>query len=469
MTSAEQGMMTESEERGSRVTEHQSAAVGARRRAGYLGLWRTVLPELGYLLLILPIVVAGLAVLSSVFFTGLGMLAIVVGVLVVLAALFIARGFGMLEILRLRASGRPRIEAPRWDRQAPGQGALAKTLAPLIDGHYWLYLLHGMIVAPIVGILSWTVVVSWLSVALFGTTYWMWQGLVGFDGRDGSLGAGLVDWLHLPGGETAIRTADSLLLLVIGLAALALLPFVTRGFTVMNWAIAQGMLGVFRSERLASEVAGLASSRTAAVSAEGSALRRLERDIHDGPQQRLVRLQMDLAAADRQLERDPEKARALIEEAMTQSREALDELRALSRGFAPPILLDRGLVAALDALAHRSAVPVRFDARVPEGLELPVELERNAYFIAAEALTNAVKHSGAERVDLRLEVRRIPETDASWLDVVVEDAGRGGAAAVDGHGLAGLAERAHGLGGSLELSSPEGGPTRVAAHLPITR
>src|SRR5690606_7954797 len=122
-------------------------------------------------------------------------------------------------------------------------------------------------------------------------------------------------------------------------------------------------------------------------------LRRLERDIHDGPQQRLVRLQMDIAAAERQLEQDPDQARLLLATAKEQSREALEELRALSRGFAPPILLDRGLVAALESLAARNVVPTTVVDALPADAELPQEIERNAYFIATEALANATKHA----------------------------------------------------------------------------
>src|SRR5690606_21550571 len=154
----------------------------------------------------------------------------------------------------------------------------------------------------------------------------------------------------------------------------------------------------------------------------------LERDIHDGPQQRLVRLQMDIAAAERQLETDPEAARKLLEEARQQSKDALEELRALSRGFATPIRLDRGLVAAQEPLAARSAVTVRVDSSLPADIDPPTELERNAYFIAGEGLTNAVKHSGGTAIDLRLDLRRLPESDETWLDITVTDDGRGGAA-----------------------------------------
>jgi signal transduction histidine kinase len=212
---------------------------------------------------------------------------------------------------------------------------------------------------------------------------------------------------------------------------------------------------------LRQQVTGLASSRSAAVAAEGTALRRLERDIHDGPQQRLVRLQMDLAAADRQLDDDPAAARKLLEEALQQSKDALDELRALSRGFAPPILLDRGLVAALESLAVRAAVPTTVVSELPDGTALPEELQRNAYYIAAEALTNVAKHAEATAATVTVRV-----ADGA-LEIEVADDGRGGAISVAGHGIAGLHERVHGLGGTLEVTSPDGGPTSVVAHLPL--
>ncbi|MCU1424439.1 MAG: sensor histidine kinase, partial [Microbacteriaceae bacterium] len=261
---------------------------------------------------------------------------------------------------------------------------------------------------------------------------------------------------------------DSIVYLVLGVVFLALLPFVTRGLVVLHHIVARGLLGAFTSEALRLKVGSLEASRGAALSAEGHSLRRLERDIHDGPQQRLVRLQMDLAAADRQLDKNPARARQLIAEAMEQSRDALEELRALSRGFAPPILLDRGLVAALQSTAVRSAVPVRVTSELPADLELPQEIERNAYFVASEAITNAVKHSGAGAIDVWVFLRRVADTDDTWLDLVVTDNGRGGAAVVAGHGLAGLDDRLLGLGGTIEIDSPVGGPTVVTAHLPLS-
>jgi signal transduction histidine kinase len=302
---------------------------------------------------------------------------------------------------------------------------------------------------------------------LGGVSYWFWQQFPP-DG-DGRVypAQWLLEHIGLPVGGADPSTVDGIAFFVLGLVLLATLPFVTRGLVSLHWLVAKGMLGAFRSEALTREVATLSSSRTAAVAAEGTALRRLERDIHDGPQQRLVRLQMDLAAADRQLDADPAAARTLLGEALQQSKDALDELRALSRGFAPPLLLDRGLVAALDSMASRSSIPVKFVAEVPEGTSLPAELERNVYFLAAEAVTNAEKHSGAKNVTLRVWLRHEPDGGPSWLELTVSDDGVGGATATAGHGLAGLEERVHGLGGTLTVTSPDGGPTVVSAQVPF--
>src|SRR5207302_4479357 len=123
------------------------------------------------------------------------------------------------------------------------------------------------------------------------------------------------------------------------------------------------------------------------------ALRKLERDIHDGPQQRLIRLGMDLGLAQLRLRTDREAARPLLAEAINQTRETLDELRALSRGIAPPILADRGLSAALMALAGRNTVPVELDISLPDGARLTETVESTAYFVVAESLANVAKHS----------------------------------------------------------------------------
>jgi signal transduction histidine kinase len=432
--------------------------------AVYGRLWRTVPQELGFLLLTLPVALVGFTVTITLFWTGIGLIPVLlVGILVIAATLLVGRGLGFVELLRLRWAGRRPIAPPVWD-DSRGRGFFPLLWSVLSSGHYWMYLLHSMVVNVVLSLASFTIAVAWFGSAFSGLFSWIWRA------NDVTLRSGLAEQFvarsWFPGGSAG-DILRSLLIAVLGLAFLVTLPFVTRGLVLLHDVVARGMLGAFASDGLRRRVGDLEASRGAAISAEGHSLRRLERDIHDGPQQRLVRLQMDLAAADRQLDRDPQKARTLIAEAMQQSKDALEELRALSRGFAPPMLLDRGLVAALESAALRSTVPVAVVDELPEGLELPQETERNAYFVASEALANAAKHADAASVVVRVSLRRVLDGDDTWLTVDVTDDGRGGAVAVAGHGLAGLDERLRGLGGMLEVTSPVGGPTSVTAHLPL--
>lgn len=435
------------------------------RRPLYARLWAGVPRELGYLLLLLPIGIPVFVVLVTTLALGVGLAVLVVGILVLVGMLWVARGAGRLELTRLRLAGAPPIRPPAWRTTREG-GFWRRATAPMIDGHSWLYLLHGLFAMPIVGTVVWSLTIAWSSIALGGTTYWIYSRWIP-SGRDWnflevSLGS------FLPGSFASMdqRTADNIFFLVIGLIALVTLPLVTHGLTRLQWGLARVLLAGSESEALQRRVEEVSASRTAAVAAEGTALRRLERDIHDGPQQRLVRLQMDLAAAERQLGADPDRAKLLIAEARRHSKDALDELRALSRGFAPPLLLDRGLVAALDSLASRSPLPTTFVDDTPAGTVLPDEVQRAAYFVASEALANAAKHAHAGAAEIRLAVRS-GDAGSGVLDVVVSDDGRGGASAVEGHGLAGLDERVRGAGGTFEVFSPRGGPTILSAHLPV--
>ena len=316
----------------------------------YLRLWRTVPRELLYLFFAYPVSIVGFGLTVGVFSAGVGtIVTFFVGVVLIIGCLYIARAVGAVDLALLEASGRPAIERPEWQDARARTGFFGWLRAVLGNGHYWLYLLHVMVIDVIVQTITWVITVTWLSLAFGGLTYWIWAPFIPQGQGRFSLSSRL--W---PAVESPVLL-DSLLYLGLGAAFLATMPLVTRGLVTVHWFIARGVLGAWRSDALQREVMSLNESRGAAQSAEGHSLRRLERDIHDGPQQRLVRLQMDIAAAERQLDTDPEKARALLAEAMQQSRDALEELRALSRGFAPPILLDRGLVAALGSAAARSA------------------------------------------------------------------------------------------------------------------
>ena len=186
-------------------------------------------------------------------------------------------------------------------------------------------------------------------------------------------------------------------------------------------------------------------------------LRRIERDLHDGAQARLVALGMSLGMAEQKLTTDPEAAAELLADARAGAGEALRELRDLARGIHPPVLADRGLDAAVRALAAASPISVTVSATVPERPKPPVESA--AYFVVAEALANAGKHSGARRVDVRIL------SGDGVLSVEVHDDGTGGADP-SGGGLSGLRRRVEALDGSLRVLSQPGGPTTIRAELP---
>jgi signal transduction histidine kinase len=200
------------------------------------------------------------------------------------------------------------------------------------------------------------------------------------------------------------------------------------------------------------------ASRTRIAEAADEARRRLERDLHDGAQQRFLNVALRLEVV-RGLVTGPREARAEIETASAELREAIEELRQLAHGIHPPMLAEIGLRAALSGLARRSDVP--FDLRVDAELRLPRSIQAAAYFITAEALANVTKHARARRVTITAE------RDGEWVCLVVTDDGIGGARLGKGFGLQGMADRAQAAGGYLELESPPGGPTSVAVRLPV--
>jgi PAS domain S-box-containing protein len=202
----------------------------------------------------------------------------------------------------------------------------------------------------------------------------------------------------------------------------------------------------------------LAASRARIVTAGDVERRRLERNLHDGAQQRLVTLSLSLRVALAQLDSDPAAARAALADAGDELALALDELRELARGLHPAVLSDRGLRAAVETLAGRAPVPVEM-ADIPDG-RLPEPVEAAAYYLIAEALTNVTKYAHASTVRVR-----VAAGDASVV-VQVSDDGVGGADPAAGTGLRGLADRVEALGGSLEVVSPAGAGTTLRAEIP---
>jgi signal transduction histidine kinase len=430
--------------------------------ASYVGLWRAVPGSLAYLVGGFVLSMVALSVLSAVFFSGVGMVILVIGLPLIVASLLAARGFGVADRTLLKLTGLPEVTEPAWPVTEPEASTASKLLAPMRSAHYWSYLLHQMLIAPILATVTFSVAISWAATALGGLTFWMWAWLL--PGKERVVGG----WISRGLGVTANGTlVEAVIYLILGVVSGVTLPWVLRGLSQVHHGVASAMLGRWPSDDLASEVRNESAARVAAIAAEDNAMRRLERDLHDGPQQRLVRLQMDLAAVERRVSAgQAEEAVAITKEAQTQAKAALEELRALSRGVAPPLLQDRGLYAALTALAQDSALPatVTLDPAIDE--VVAPDTARALYFVVAELLTNAAKHSRARTVKIAGSLRY---DEPQRLRLTVSDDGRGGATMVPGHGLAGLAERVRGLRGQLTVESPEGGPTQVDVTVPLAR
>ncbi|MEH0821585.1 MULTISPECIES: sensor histidine kinase [unclassified Micromonospora] len=414
---------------------------------------RQLLRDTGYVLLGLPLALFGLVVLTAGLALGVGLAVLVVGLPITTGTLYTARGLADVERLRLPTVLRmPRIR-PRYLTPPPAAGPWRRIFTPIRDGQSWLDLAHG-ISRSVVAIVTFAITVAWWAGALAGTLYAAYDWAVPYGPDDHSL-AELLGLGDGPVARIGLNTA-------LGLIFLLTLPIVVRGSALLQAGFARGLLTGVAEMR--DRITVLEEQKRAAVSAEAAALRRLERDIHDGPQQRLVRLAMDLSRARQQLATDPEAAARTLDEAIAQTRDTLAELRALSRGIAPPVLVDRGLPSAVAALAGRSLVPVdlNLDDRLgnPKGRLDPL-VESTAYFVVAEALTNVAKHSGA--TGCAVTVQRHDDR----LDVTIGDDGVGGAHVAKGHGLAGIADRVRAAGGLLRVESPAGGPTTVRAMLPL--
>ncbi|WP_083661618.1 sensor histidine kinase [Actinophytocola xanthii] len=260
--------------------------------------------------------------------------------------------------------------------------------------------------------------------------------------------------LHVVGFPLAIA---GVILLPIGL-------FVLPVVASLHVMLARALLGPNETEQLVEKAEHLQASRARGVDAAEAERRRIERDLHDGAQQRLVAVAMGLGRAKTKLDADPDTARALIDEAHADAKLAVSELRDLARGIYPAVLGDRGLDAALSSLAAKCPVPV--DVHVQIDPRPPAAVESTAYFIVGEALTNVAKHSGATQAKVNAWREERPSGDQVIVEIT--DDGNGGASMRSGGGLAGLADRAATIDGVMTVVSPLGGPTVIRADLPCT-
>ncbi|MBB1154406.1 MULTISPECIES: sensor histidine kinase [Amycolatopsis] len=334
------------------------------------------------------------------------------------------------------------VDVPRL-AAAPEQRTWASTARWLAATRPWRKIGYHLLLGPPLALLE-LLVLAAAAACLAGVTSYAWAWALPTGIRQ--------DWFGYLTQLPAYTAA--------GLLLLCALPWTARAAARAETRLASGLLGPSRAQRLQERVDQLAGSRTELIEAVDAERRRIERDLHDGTQQRLVSLAVNLGLAIATRPDLPSDAREVIEKAHLEAKEAIAELDDLVRGLHPAVLEDRGLDAALSGLAARTPLPVRL--RVDLAERMAPTVESVAYFVISEALANATKHANAMRAEVI--VRQVGEV----LRVRVTDDGLGGADAA-GTGLTGLAKRVGSLDGAFRVSSPAGGPTTVTAELPCAR
>jgi signal transduction histidine kinase len=413
------------------------------RGRGWHRGWRQAVVDSVYIVTGFALSVTWFALLVSLISAGTGSAVTLVGIPILAATMYLWTRIADTE--RWRARRFLGIDVGNPYREIEASSFLRRVFEPRVvwerikDVAVWRDLVYLLLVFFPLALTTFVVALTaWatgLGLVAQPFTYWSGGGMEVFDWK--------VDTLP-----------EALGCLAVGIVVLLFVPWVLGGLAAAHGWTVRSLLGTRSAER----VETLTRQRREAVDAAVAERRRIERDLHDGAQQRLTALAMDLGRARAKMESDPEGARVLVEQAHEDAKQALAELRNLARGIHPAILTDRGLDAALSALAARSPVPVEISVELDE--RPPTALESTAYFVVAEALANASKHAAAKAI--RVRVWRYHET----LLVEVWDDGVGGAHLEPGGGLEGLTTRVATVDGTLTVSSPAGGPTVVRAELP---
>lgn len=400
-------------------------------------------------------------ILVTLLALGLGLAITLLGIPILAIALLTWIAAAVIERQRIKLFLGETIPSPY--RPRPRGSLMSRARALIGDGAVWRDLVYDFLLFP-AGVAEF--VIASIAIALpgfmIGASFFFWVG----DGPtvfgDSSTGSGWqVDTLP-----------EAALLFTLGLAivvpCLLIMDWVARG----HLAVARWLLGPSRTEELeeraeeleeqkevlAERVDVLTKTRADVMEAMSLERRRIERDLHDGAQQRLVSLAMTLGMAKEKLNTDPEAAKELIATSHEEAKQVLSELRELVRGIHPAVLTDRGLDAAISAIAGRSPVPVTVEVHLEE--RLPEAIESTAYYIVSEALTNIAKHSGANRARVTIWLEQ------GILTVLIWDDGKGGARIGVDHGLRGLADRVAALDGRFTVESPPSGGTTVRAEIP---
>ncbi|WP_033319589.1 sensor histidine kinase [Streptomyces yerevanensis] len=384
-----------------RIIATDTRDVGDRPPPARFAYDRHTWKEIAHLLANLPVSLIGFTYVVTVLSTGAFLSLTVIGLPLLAGGLMGARLLGQLERGRARALLGVRVEEPSPLPFRGQSGFLSRLWMALRDPVGWRTVLYDFMRLPW-GILTFTITLTSLFV--------LWP----------------------------------------------VLPFIARGLANADRAMVRGLLSP--SDELERRVAELESDRGVVVDTAAADLRRIERDLHDGAQARLVNLAMGLGLAKEKLLEDPDTAASMVEEAHGEVKLALQELRDLARGIHPAVLTDRGLDAALSAVASRCTVPVKVTADLP--MRPAAAIEGIAYFTVSELLQNVSKHSGARSASV--DVWR----SDNRLLIQVWDDGRGGASLDGGTGMAGLADRLGAVDGLFVIESPVGGPTTITAELP---
>lgn len=394
-----------------------------------------------HLLLNLPLGIVYFTVLVTAVSLGTGLLITLIGIPILIGTGWMVRTMGNIERARMNGFLGTTLRDP-YRHAAPETGWIARLFAIGKDPATWRDFLFLMLRLPM-GIFTFTIsVTTWaVGISLLGSPIAYWFGV-----------------FRLQFGSWIFDGPIALIIATFGGVLMTVLAFgITRGLARLEAVLATALLDASPDE-LRRRVADIAISRTRSMSAADEERRRLERDLHDGAQQRIVSLAMTLGLAQQKLATNPEQGARLVGEAHEEAKRALQDLRDLARGLHPAVLTDHGLEAALPALAARCPIPTRVDVAVSPRPAPAVESA--AYFVVAEALTNVARYSHAANV--QVTARR--ENDL--LTVEVRDDGTGGAQVVPGGGLAGLTDRVEALNGRLTMSSPDGGPTVMHVEIP---
>jgi signal transduction histidine kinase len=398
--------------------------------------------------------VVTVVLLTSGFTVSASVIGTVVGLLLITVGLRVSRRLGSLHRRLLRRFLGDPVEAP--PRFQPGTGVLGRLDRRLRDRAAWRGVWYSLIKLPVAAVQLYAITLTVFG--LVDITYpvdWLLF-------RNHSAGASLSPMVAIVpfpfGGAFHISSwLGTYVAAFFGALCVLSATWLARGINAADHALVRSLLA---PTSMAERVSELERTRTLAVEDSAAALRRVERDLHDGAQMRLAALAMNLGMAREKLDDDDEMTvRELIDAAHRNAVDALSDLRDLARGIHPPVL-DNGLGSALDSLAASSAIPASVTASI--GQRPAPAIETIAYFCAAELIANATKHSYANQITIKISTER-----AGLLRLDVSDDGVGGADATRGSGLSGLVQRVSTVDGRIDVSSPPGGPTVVTVVLPM--